>query len=81
MKLTKLKLKEIIREELLNEAFGDKRYAVGGDKMLDMFDKWLDISEKLTKNLKPYDKKIAIKFKKAIDKIERDIFPTSFLDY
>ena len=55
MKLTKSQLKEIIREELLKEATPSGQH--GGTKILNMFDKWYDLSEKLIKALKTYDKK------------------------
>ena len=79
MKPTKSKLKEIIREELLKELTPGGQY--GGTKILNMFDKWQDLSEKLIKALKTYDKKDAAKFKKAIDNIERNVFPTDFIDF
>ena len=79
MKLTKSKLREMIREELLKEATPSGQH--GGTKILNMFGKWYDLSEKLIKALKTYDKKDAAKFKKAIDNIERNIFPTNFIDF
>jgi hypothetical protein len=79
MKLTKQKLKEMIREELLKEATPSGQY--GGYKILDLFDKWLDLSEKITKAISTYDKKDAVKFKKAIDNIERNVFPKGFVDF
>ena len=79
MKLTKSQLKEMIKEELLNEATPSGQY--GGTKILNMFDKWQELSEKLIKALKTYDKKDAAKFKKAIDNIERNVFPTDFIDF
>ena len=79
MKLTKSQLKEMIKEELLKEATPSGQY--GGYKILDLFEKWLDLSEKLIKALKTYDKKDAAKFKKAIDNIERNVFPTGFVDF
>ena len=79
MKLTKSQLKEMIREELLKEATPSGQH--GGTKILNMFDKWYDLSEKLIKALKTYDKKDAAKFKKAIDNIERNVFPTDFVDF
>ena len=79
MKPTKSKLKEIIREELLKELTPGGQD--GGTKILNMFDKWQDLSEKLIKALKTYDKKDAAKFKKAIDNIERNVFPTDFIDF
>ena len=79
MKLTKSQLKEMIKEELLKEATPSGQY--GGYKILDLFEKWLDLSEKLIKAIKTYDKKDAAKFKKAIDNIERNVFPTDFVDF
>jgi len=79
MKLTKSQLKEIIREELLKEATPGGQY--GGKQILNKFNKWQDLSDELIKALKTYDKKDAAKFKKAIDNIERNVFPTNFVDF
>ena len=47
MKLTKSQLKEMIREELLKEATPGGQY--GGKQILNKFNKWQELSEKLIK--------------------------------